>query len=307
MTDHATDDTSSPSPVQDPTLIGAHVRPLVGGAAAHPTRVGLSLALLLATLATTTWAGALHQGVNLLEEPGRWLMGFPYALALLGILGIHEMGHYLVARRRGVAVTLPYFIPAPFYLGTFGAFIQMRGEVRDRTTYFDIAVAGPLAGLVAALLALAVGLPAGQGAAVHGGVVPASSALFAWVYALVVGGPLNQPVQVGALAFAGWIGLIVTALNLIPVGQLDGGHITYALLGRRRAATLGKALLVLLVAAGVLYSRHWLMWALLIWLFAGPAHPPARDEATPIGPGRRLLAGLTLVLLVAIIAPWPWG
>lgn len=307
MTNHATDDTSSPSPVHDPTLIGAHVRPLVGGAAADPTRVGLSLALLLATLATTTWAGALHQGVDLLEEPGRWLIGFPYALALLGILGIHEMGHYLVARRRGVAVTLPYFIPAPFYLGTFGAFIEMRGEVRDRATYFDIAVAGPLAGLVAALLALTVGLPAGQGAAVHGGVVPASSALFAWVYALVVGGPLNQPVQVGALAFAGWIGLIVTALNLIPVGQLDGGHITYALLGRRRAATLGKALLVLLVAAGVLYSRHWLMWALLIWLFAGPAHPPARDEATPIGPARRLLAGLTLVLLVAIIAPWPWG
>lgn len=228
MTDHATGDTSSPSPAHDPTLIGAPVRPLVGGAAAHPTRVGLPLALLLATLATTTWAGALHQGVNLLDAPGRWPMGFPYALALLGILGIHEMGHYLVARRRGVAVTLPYFIPAPFYLGTFGAFIQMRGEVRDRATYFDIAVAGPLAGLVAALLALAVGLPAGQGAAVHGGVVPASSALFAWVYALVVGGPLNQPVQVGALAFAGWIGLIVTALNLIPVGQLDGGHITSA-------------------------------------------------------------------------------
>ena len=176
---------------------------------------GIHLLLLAVTAVTTTWAGAAHRGINPLADPGGWIAGLPYAAALLGILGIHEMGHYLLARRRGVAVTLPYFIPAPFYLGTFGAFIQMRGVVRDRATCFDIAVAGPLAGLAAALIALAIGLPDGRVAA-HGGMTPATSALFAGIDTLVVGGPLDQPVALGALAFAGWIGLVVTALNLIP-------------------------------------------------------------------------------------------
>ena len=272
-----------------------------------PARRGggaVQLALLLATLLTTTWAGALHQGVDLLREPSRWRLGVPYALALLTILGVHEMGHYVVARRRRVPVTLPYFIPAPLYLGTFGAFIQVRGAVRDRATYFDVAVAGPLAGLAVALFALVLGLPDARGT-VHGGMTPASSALFAGVYALAVGGPLDQPVALGALAFAGWLGLVVTALNLVPVGQLDGGHIAYALLGRRRAALLGTAVLALMVAAGVLYSRHWLMWAFVVWAFAGPGHAPARDDVTPLTPARRLLAGAALVLFAAIILPWP--
>lgn len=280
------------------------VRP--SGLAAPTRRSGgaAQLALLFATLLTTTWAGALHQGVDLLAEPSRWGLGVPYALALLTILGVHEMGHYVVARWRGLSVTLPFFIPAPLYLGTFGAFIQMRGEVRDRATYFDVAVAGPLAGFAVALLALAFGLSGTRGA-IHGGMTPASSALFAGVYAFVVGGPLDQPVALGALAFAGWLGLVVTALNLVPVGQLDGGHIAYALFGRRRAALVGTTVLVAMVAAGLLYSRQWLMWAFVAWVFAGPGHAPARDEATPLTFGRRLLAGAAFALLLAIVLPWP--
>lgn len=276
--------------------------PLRTGAGRGDIRV--QALLLAATLATTTWAGALHQGVNLIKEPNRWPAGVSYALALLAILGIHELGHYLVARRRGVGVTLPYFIPAPFYLGTFGAFIRMSGDVRNRATYFDVAIAGPLAGLAAALLALAVGLP-GAPSSVHGGMVPASSALFAGIYRMVVGGPLDQPVRLGPLAFAGWLGLVVTALNLVPLGQLDGGHVAYAVLGRRWAARLGALLLALMVAAGILYSGHWLMWAFVAWIFAGPGHPPARDETAPIGAGRTLLGALTLALLIAMVAPWP--
>ena len=266
--------------------------------------IRLQIALFAATLVTATWAGALHQGINLIKEPLRWTAGVSYALALLAILGIHELGHYLVAQRRGVGVTLPYFIPAPFYLGTFGAFIRMSGDVRDRATYFDVAIAGPLAGLAAALLALAVGLP-GEPGGVHGGMVPASSALLAGIYRLVVGGPLGQPVRLGALAFAGWLGLVVTALNLVPLGQLDGGHVAYAVLGRRWAARLGALLLALMVAAGILYSGHWLTWAFVAWIFAGPGHPPARDEMAPIGAGRVLLAALMLALLIAIVIPWP--
>lgn len=276
----------------------------VSGPRRITARLGIHVALLAATAATTTWAGAMHQGINPLADSSGWIAGAPYAAALLGVLGIHEMGHYLVARRRGVAVSLPYFIPAPFYLGTFGAFIRMGGQVRDRATFFDIAVAGPLAGLAAALVALVVGLP-GTPTAVHGGVVPASSALVAGLYRIVVGGPLNQPVALGPLAFAGWVGLVVTALNLIPLGQLDGGHIAYALLGRRGAAGLGKVIFGLMLAAGVLYSGHWLVWALFAWLFVGTDHPPARHENAPVGGGRGAIGVLTLAVLLAIVLPWP--
>lgn len=262
-----------------------------------------NLVLLVATLLTTTWAGALHLGVNVLREPDRWVVGVPYAVALLTILGIHEMGHYLVARRRGVSVSLPYFIPVPSYLGTFGAFIRMGGPVGDRSAYFDVAVAGPLAGLVAALIALFVGLPGSPTEPAHG-IAPSSSLLFAGVYRLATGAVPIGPVQLGAVAFAGWLGLIVTALNLIPVGQLDGGHIAYALLGPQGATTLAKATVGLLLVGGVLYAPHLLTWALLIWFFAGVGHPPAQDEVTPLSAGRKLLAYLTFALLVAIVVPW---
>ena len=266
-----------------------------------------NLLLFFATLATTTWAGAAHLGINLLEEPGRWRAGAPYALALLTILGVHELGHYVVARRRGIRVSLPYFIPAPVYLGTFGAFIQMRGAVRDRATYFDVAIAGPLAGLVVAILALAVGLEA-PASAPHGGIVPASSALFAGIYKLASGGALTEQIVLGPLAFAGYLGLVVTALNLAPIGQLDGGHVAYALLGRRKAALLASAVIGLLVLAGLLFATHYLMWALIAWFVAGSSHPQALDEMAPIGRGRTALGWVAVVILLAIVLPWPaWG
>jgi membrane-associated protease RseP (regulator of RpoE activity) len=263
-----------------------------------------NLLLLVATVLTTTWAGAAHLGIDLIDEPGRWRAGAPYALALLTILGVHEFGHYLVARRRGVSVSLPFFIPAPVYLGTFGAFIRMRGPIRDRATYFDVAIAGPLAGLVIALIALAVGLGV-EAATPHGGVIPASSALLAGIFQLVGGEVLTDPISLGPLAFAGYIGLVVTALNLVPVGQLDGGHIAYALLGQRRAALLASAVIALLIIAGLLVSSHFLMWAFIVWFVAGSAHPKAQDEAAPIGPGRVVLGMIALAVLLAIVLPWP--
>lgn len=263
-----------------------------------------NLLLLFGTLLTTAWAGAAHRGVNLLEEPARWIVGVPYAVALLLILGVHELGHYLAARRRGVPVSLPYFIPAPFFLGTFGAFIRMGGRVQSRRTYFDVAVAGPLAGLVVAVAAVVVGT-ALDGTAGSIGMVPSSSFLFALLYQLAGGGSPSVPVALGPVAFAGWLGLLVTALNLLPVGQLDGGHIAYALLGRRRARSLGAVVLGLVVALGVLQSPHWLMWALLIWAVAGLDHPAAWNELVPVGRGRTLLGYATLAVLLAIVLPWP--
>ena len=272
--------------------------------AAPRSRPALALALLAATLATTTWAGALHQGIDLLREPGRWRAGLPYALALVAILGVHELGHYLTARRRGVAVTLPYFIPAPFYLGTFGAFIRMQGRVRSRADYFDVAVAGPLAGLVVAVAALVYGIHFGAVEAGHG-LDPRSSTLVYLVVRAVGGEPGATRIALGAVGFAGWLGLVVTALNLVPVGQLDGGHIAYGLLGRRAAGSLASVVLGVLVALGIFASPHWLMWALVTWIVAGSGHPPALNELARIGRGRRALGVLVAALLLAIVLPWP--
>jgi hypothetical protein len=266
----------------------------------------LNSMLLLATLATMTWAGALHHGVDILKEPARWTLGFPYALALLLILGVHEMGHYLVARRRGVQVTLPYFIPAPFFLGTFGAFIRMGGHVADRRAYFDVAVAGPLAGLAVAVLAVLVGISGETLVAGHGiGMMPSSSLLFAGLYKLAGGGLITEPTQLGPIAFAGWLGLVVTALNLAPLGQLDGGHIAYALFGRVRARTIGVAVIASMVAAGLFYSQHWLMWAIVAYFIAGVDHPVAKNEVAGIGPRRRALGYFALAILAAIVLPVP--
>lgn len=272
----------------------------------NPPKVGLQILLLAVTLLTTIWAGALHLGIDLLQQPSAWIAGLPYALALLAVLGVHEMGHYLMARRRGVEVSLPYFIPAPSSLGTFGAFIRISGTIPTRATYFDVGIAGPLAGLVIALGALYFGLRWEQTMMAAGhGLVPASSLLLAGIYHLALHGDVTTAVQVGPVAYAGWLGLIVTALNLLPVGQLDGGHIAYAMLGRTLARRVSIGFVVALVAGGLLLRSHLWIWGLIAWLLAGTDHPPAVDDQAPVGMGRKLLGAGALVLLMAILIPLP--
>ena len=274
------------------------------------SNVTINVLLFLATVATTVWVGALHQGVNLLQEPGRVMAGVPYALALLGILGVHELGHYVMGRRYGVDVTLPYFIPVPMALGTFGAFIRIKSLIRSRQAVFDIGIAGPLAGLVVALPALyfglrsAPGLPADTTMGVHAG----SSILLALIYQLANGGELGAAVvRLSPVAFAGWIGLFITALNLLPVGQLDGGHIAYGLFGRRWARRISVAALVLMVGLGLTVWPGLLTWALLIALLAGFSHMPALDDVTPPDGKRFALGAVALALLLLIVLPLPGG
>ena len=264
--------------------------------------------LLLATAVTTVWAGALHQGVNLLQEPGRFTAGVPYAGALLAILGVHELGHYVVARWHGVDVTLPYFIPVPMGLGTFGAFIQMRSLIRSRRAVFDIGVAGPLAGLVVAIPALYFGVQ-GSASVVGGhemGVHAGSSLLFALIYQAANGGGLGDSVvRLSPVAFAGWIGLFITALNLLPVGQLDGGHIAYGLFGRRHARIIGVVTFLIMLGLGLTVWPGLLTWALLLALLAGFSHMPALDDVTPPGATRFAVGVFAFALLVLIAMPLP--
>lgn len=263
--------------------------------------------LLLATLATTTWAEALHQGIDLWQAPGRFAVGLPYALALLGILMVHEFGHYIAGRIHGINVTLPYFIPIPMGLGTFGAFIRIRGAIPDRCKLFDVGVAGPLAGLVVALPALYVGLQGAVTAPSGPGVSLSGSLLLAWVYGLANPGPMpaDHLVRLTLVAFAGWLGLLVTALNLIPVGQLDGGHVAYALFGRRRAETVGWVAFFLLLALGIFYWSGWLTWAVLIFFLGGVKHEPALNEVPAPGWKRQAIGTLAFLLLFLIMAPVP--
>jgi membrane-associated protease RseP (regulator of RpoE activity) len=281
----------------------------VNRALRRPPRVAVNVVLFLATIVTTIWAGALHQGINLLQRPGDFMVGVPYSASLLAVLGVHEFGHYAAGRWHRVAVTLPYFIPVPAGLGTFGAFIQIRSLIKSRRAVFDIGIAGPLAGLVIALPALYFGLrgtlPVAQGMPAMG-VEASSSILLALVYQLANGGDLGSAViQLSPVAYAGWIGLFITALNLMPVGQLDGGHIAYGLFGQRRARMIGIGAFLTMIGLGVFVWPGLLTWALLIALIAGFSHMPALDDVTPPDAKRFALGAVALAVLVLTIVPLP--
>lgn len=265
------------------------------------------LFLFAATILTTLFVGALQQGVDPLRHPTQLLVGLPFSASLLSILGVHELGHYFTARHYGVKVTLPYFIPAPVGLGTFGAFIKMKSPVIDRKVLFDVGIAGPIAGLCLAIPVLMIGLhlsqviPTGD----RVGVSLGSPLLFTFILEMTVGQiPEGMDILLHPVAFAGWIGFFVTALNLLPLGQLDGGHISYALLGKR-SEKLAMVTALLLLLLGVYFWPGWLFWAFLSFLL-GFKHPPLMNDITPLDRGRYLLGLGAFLLLLALLTPSPF-
>ena len=283
---------------------------------AEPKRVNWALHWLLffATLVTTTWAGASHAGVNLLRQPERFAVGLPYSLALLLILGSHELGHYFTAKAHGIRVTPPYFIPVPFALGTFGAFIKINSLTPDRRALFDVAVAGPLTGLVFAIPALLIGLRfseviPGNGGSGLGqvGVDVGSSILLTFLANLSLGASVleGNHLLLHPLAFAGWLGLIVTALNLLPIGQLDGGHISHALFGSRAARAISMVAMVSLFLLALFVWPGLMFWAFIVFFIAGMRDAPAANDLTPVGPPRMALGYFTFLVLLLIIVPVP--
>lgn len=280
----------------------------------RPVRPWVNWLLFALTVVTTTWAGAAHEGIGLLREPDRFTAGLPYSLGLLAILGIHELGHYFTARRHGISVTPPYFIPVPLALGTFGAFIQMRSPVENRRALFDVAVAGPLAGLAVAIPALLIGLPSSTVApgddpasgGVLGGTSVGSSLLFALLAKLSLGPELEygHVLKLSPLAFAGWLGLLVTALNLLPIGQLDGGHIAHAMFGRRVGRTISSIAMWSLVLLAIFVWPGLTMWAIFVFFLAGTTVPPLND-LTPLTARQQWLGYATFGILALILAPLP--
>ena len=274
-------------------------------------RLWINLLLLVGTIATTAFAGALIW-LTFRGEPaltaGDFLWGELYFGApVMAILGLHELAHYAVARRRHLDASLPYFmpVPPPFILGTLGAFISIREPFPDKKALFDVGVAGPLAGF-AASIPIAV---AGLYLSIHAPVVPASYcgvSVFGTNYgSLLIGTPLfwevfslflpANLVSLHPLALAGWVGILVTAINLLPAGQLDGGHVFRALFGER-SRFVSYAAVILLFGLGLFYFG-WLFFAVLI-LFLGLRHPPPLNDVTPLGKGRAVVGALAAAILI---------
>ncbi|MBN1964088.1 MAG: site-2 protease family protein [Anaerolineae bacterium] len=258
-----------------------------------------------------TGAGiALGDAADPAKQLSEFWRGWPYALGLVLILGAHELGHYFAARYHGVPVTLPYFIPLPFgFFGTLGAFIQLRAPMRNRKALLDIGAAGPLAGLVFAVPILLIGLATAE-------VLPlptespflleGNSILYAAAKFITFGRVLpgnGADVWMNQLVQAGWTGLFITGLNLIPVGQLDGGHVAYTLLGDR-ARLLYLPIVGGLAVLAILVSEAWYLWVFLL-LFFGRVYATPLDMVTPLDRRRQVIAVVALIVLILVFVPNP--
>jgi len=285
----------------------------------------VNVALFLLTLLTTTMAGADMAGADVtLTDPhslANLAAGLSFSIPLMLILGSHEMGHYIFSRRYGVNATPPYFIPLPFpsfsLIGTLGAFILMKSPPRTRRAMFDIGAAGPWFGMVIALPAVIIGLKLSQVTPLdnsQGGLQLGNSMLFWGISRVMLGvDPNSVNVNLHPIAFAGWLGLFVTTLNLLPVGQLDGGHVMYALFGGRwhrvisRVALLACLLMVLIpFVLRMDFWGGWLFWFVLL-LFLGLGHPSTVDADTPLTGSRRWAAWATIVLFIVTFSQVPFS
>jgi membrane-associated protease RseP (regulator of RpoE activity) len=297
----------------------AQAEPPTAASQAPPPKGDVVLPLMLfgATVFTTLWAGAYQSNTSpmrgawrfLMEEP--WLLwkGIPFAATLLGILVTHEFGHYLFSRVHRVPASFPLFLPGPpHFIGTFGAIIRMRGPILSRKALFDIGVAGPIAGFLVAVMALVVGLKlsrivlADRSYGLHLG-EPLLLQFLSWA----VLGPLPQgyDVVLHPVGFAAWFGLFITSLNLIPLGQLDGGHVAYALWGPRQR-TIAMVVVPALIVLGFIGWQGWFVWAGLAGLF-GFTHPPVNDPQTELGRVRVVVGWAALIIFAITFAPVPFS
>ncbi len=269
------------------------------------------LGLLAATFVTTTLAGgaAFTKGGGPLLG-GRFSDGLPFSIPLLLILGVHELGHYAMCRRYGLAATLPYFIPSPFLnlVGTFGAVIRIKEPIRRKRQLLDVGAAGPLAGFFTALPFLVYGV-----ARPRPSTTPLTEGTVLFDYPLVVRwaqrwaeiGPYSSAtVHEHPTFMAAWFALLVTCLNLLPIGQLDGGHVLRAALGKRQPIASGVAL-ALCVLAGVTSSAVWLVLPLVVAAVTGIAHPPVDDDDEPLDFGRTLVALLCVAVFLVCFSLTP--
>lgn len=283
----------------------------------------INLILFLLTILTTTMTGALNIWKDPFASWSNLITGIPYAFGIITILGAHEMGHYYYAIKNKVYATLPYFLPIfwpAFGFGTLGAFIKMKSPIPNRKALFEVGIAGPIAGFIMSLIFLFVGffiLPDESGVRAYietmhewsnngeGAFTLGGSILFNAIKSIM--GAEHLPmweIYHFPFIFAGWIGLFVTALNLMPIGQLDGGHISYALFGKnaRIIAVLAFVALALLN----FYSTNWLLWTLLIFFLIKLKHPPTMDDSVQLDENQRILGWVSYIIFITCFSPTPF-
>ena len=262
------------------------------------TVVGAGFAQSFALNLPSSFDGDLYGYVRMWRQPSFLLQGLPFSLTLLTILMAHEMGHFLTARYYGVDVSLPYFLPAPTLIGTMGAFIRIRSAIFSKRALFDIGIAGPLAGFVVLLAPLVVGLALSRvspGAVHHSDLVFGSPLLLQLFERIAFPGARPEDIYLHPVARAAWVGMLATALNLLPIGQLDGGHILYAFAGEK-TRWLSRFFVALLIPMGFFFAYSWLLWAVLLFFF-GMRHPVIYDPY-PIGRARTWLGIAALIILI---------
>lgn len=274
----------------------------------HNITVNIILALL--TFLSTTFVGSLMFNANPLENPLLLLKGLPFSVSLMLILGTHELAHYFASKKNGMRASLPYFIPFPSLIGTMGAVIIHRGMIPNRKALLELGVSGPLAGLIASVIAAAIGLslpfevPPESEAVLYLGIPP----LFLLISKLVsFQGEFLHPV-----AFAGWVGMLVTFLNMIPVGQLDGGHVLRALVSKEKFEKLSALTSNLILVFGLLLmilgrnGSLWIIWGLILIFFSRRGHPDPVDDEEEVDLARKIIGILSFILALLCFTPVPF-
>ncbi|MFN2188400.1 MAG: site-2 protease family protein [Candidatus Promineifilaceae bacterium] len=285
-----------------------------------PSDWRINLALVLLTIFSTLLVAAAGEVANAAEtELGifelYWLavrnlwLGIPYSASLMLILGAHELGHYFAARYHKVPVSLPYFLPFPLPpFGTMGAAIRLKAPVKNKKALFDVGASGPFAGFIVAVPILLIGLAISSIEPLPDTYQLEGNSILYWLSKLMVTGQIlpsqNKDIFLSQLAWAGWVGLFVTGLNLIPVGQLDGGHIAYTLFGQRARRFFIPVIVVLIALMIFTGTFMWGLWVLLLLVF-GRVYAEPMDDVTPLDPRRRWLAILGLILFVLVFVPIP--
>ena len=272
-----------------------------------------NIVLFVLTCFFVLLAGTLMEGADPFANPSDLVEGLPFAVTLMLILLSHEFSHYAASRLHGVDASLPYFIPIPpipgmLTIGTLGAVIKMRSPIINRKALIDIGASGPVVGFVVSVAASAYGLANSSLVQVDNSAQTlelGGSIIFSTLSWLLVGPvPEGMDIYLHPVGFAGWLGCFITCLNLIPIGQLDGGHILFALFGERHLS-LGKGLVVLLGIMGLLFWPGWMLWAVLM-IIIGLRHPPVLYWESPLDPLRRKIGWTTLAVFIITFTPMPF-
>ena len=269
--------------------------------------------LFISTIFTTLLAGAMMEGALVFSKPLEILKGFPFSITLMLILGTHEFGHYYYAQKHKVEATLPYFLPAPpflFLIGTFGAFIKIKSPIYKKDALLQIGAAGPIAGFIIAVPSLLIGLKLSnvvEKVDINNAIMLGDSLLMKFLTWMTYPNLLEtQDIMLHPMAFAGWIGLLVTMLNLLPIGQLDGGHIAYAMLGKKQNI-FGKLAFSALIPLSFI-SLNWLFWGLLIFfLMRSAKHPPIHDINIPLSKFNKRIGYICLIIFILCFIPAPFN